>query len=290
MLTLSEYRKLIELDNEFAGNDMTLSEENHVEAVDKLLFRLNKFVEKIADVNSLKNYAQKRQLLRATLNTLAPFTLKKDDIRLLDNLLQSELQGKKITAATSIPTQKNAGNTAIKIWQGDITTLKADAIVNAANSAMLGCFQPLHACIDNAIHSGAGVQLRDDCAKIMELQSHSEPTGTAKITKAYNLPARYVLHTVGPIVQGAVTLEHERLLADSYTNCLEVAKEIQSIRSIAFCCISTGVFGYPPEPAAQTAFKTVVDWVENHPNVFDIIVFNVFSNRDRDIYQTIFQQ
>ena len=144
----------------------------------------------------------------------------------------------------------------IILWQGDITRLDADAIVNAANSQLLGCFRPGHNCIDNVIHSAAGLQLREECAEIMRRQGHEEPTGQAKITGGYNLPAKYVLHTVGPIIMERVTEEDCELLASCYRSCLKLAEE-NSLKSVAFCCISTGVFRFPKEEAARIAVSTV---------------------------------
>ncbi|WP_432524013.1 macro domain-containing protein [Kineococcus sp. SYSU DK006] len=169
------------------------------------------------------------------------------------------------------------------LWRGDITTLAADAIVNAANSALLGCFHPGHACIDNAIHAAAGPGLRADCATIMAAQGYPEPTGTAKVTRGHHLPARYVLHTVGPIVDGPLQQRHERALTAAYRSCLDVAAEVGA-RTVAFCSISTGVFGYPKAPAAHTALTTVAEWLQARPGVFDLVVFDVFSPSDENLY------
>lgn len=170
------------------------------------------------------------------------------------------------------------------LWQGDITTLKVDAIVNAANHQLLGCFIPYHRCIDNAIHSQAGLQLRLECYQLMEEQGHLEPTGQAKLTKAYNLPAKYVIHTVGPIVQGELRKNDEDLLVSSYQSCLKLAVE-NGIESLAFCCISTGEFHFPNQRAAELAVKTVHDFMIEHPQIK--IVFNVFKDEDLNIYKEI---
>lgn len=170
------------------------------------------------------------------------------------------------------------------LWQGDITTLKVDAIVNAANNQLLGCFIPYHRCIDNAIHSQAGLQLRLECYQLMEEQGHLEPTGQAKLTKAYNLPAKYVIHTVGPIVQKELRKNDEDLLVSSYQSCLKLAVE-NGIESLAFCCISTGEFHFPNQRAAELAVKTVQDFMIEHPQVK--IVFNVFKDEDLNIYKKI---
>ena len=171
----------------------------------------------------------------------------------------------------------------IYLWKGDITTLKCGAIVNAANSGMTGCYQPCHNCIDNCIHTFAGIRLRLECAEIMEKQGFPEPTGRAKITRAYNLPCDYVIHTVGPIVRGKLTAEHCSLLKSCYNSCLEAAAE-NHIDSIAFCCISTGVFGFPKREAAEIAVRTVRDFLKSHRIK---VIFNVFGNEDNDIYRKI---
>ena len=168
---------------------------------------------------------------------------------------------------------------------GDITRIEADAIVNAANSGMTGCYIPCHGCIDNAIHTYAGVQLRLECAGLMVKQGRPEPTGQAKITQAYNLPCRYVLHTVGPIVHGALTKEHERQLASCYRSCLELARE-KNIKSLAFCCVSTGEFHFPSQRAAEIAVETVKAWQAQHPGEREV-VFNVFKDSDRAIYEKL---
>ena len=171
----------------------------------------------------------------------------------------------------------------IYLWRGDITTLKCGAIVNAANSGMTGCWQPCHSCIDNCIHTFAGVRLRYECGKIMKAQGHEEPTGKAKITSAYDLPCDYVIHTVGPIVDSILTDEHRRLLESSYKSCLEIAVQ-NGIGSIAFCCISTGVFGFPQDKAAEIAVRTVREFRKSH----DIqVIFNVFKEDDHEIYKRL---
>lgn len=171
----------------------------------------------------------------------------------------------------------------IYLWKGDITTLRCGAIVNAANSGMTGCYQPCHSCIDNCIHTFAGVRLRYKCNEIMQAQGHEEPTGKAKITPAYNLPCDYVIHTVGPIVQGKLTDEHCRLLESSYKSCLDMAVQ-NGIDSIAFCCISTGVFGFPQKEAAEIAVRTIRKFRKVH----DIkVIFNVFKEDDHEIYKRL---
>lgn len=176
------------------------------------------------------------------------------------------------------------------LWQGDITTLKVDAIVNAANSQLLGCFAPLHACIDNCIHTFAGIQLRLACNELMKKQGHEEGTGLCKITPAYNLPSRFVLHTVGPIITTVVSAREKIQLASCYKNCLETAGSNQ-LESVAFCCISTGVFRFPAELAAQIAVETVEKWLSENPDSsVKKVIFNVFGNKDLEIYKKVLSQ
>jgi len=162
--------------------------------------------------------------------------------------------------------------------------------VNAANEQLLGCFQPFHACIDNAIHAAAGPRLREDCARLMAAQGHPEPTGVAKATRGYNLPARYVLHTVGPIVERTLGPQHEEALAASYCACLDLAVAIGDVRTVVFCCISTGVFGFPKRPAARIALRTVGGWLRDRAGALDRVVFNVFGDEDRQVYAALLQE
>ena len=225
-------------------------------------------------------YNQKR-LLRSLFNIRMPKETSEDFLQIQDVYLQEENRRKGITDIADLqPVQDD-----IYLWQGDITTLRCDAIVNAANSQMLGCFRPCHGCIDNAIHTFAGVQLRRNCNEIMQKQGHNEPTGQAKITPAYNLPCKYVLHTVGPIVSGRLTEEHCELLKSCYLSCLKLAEK-NSCKSIAFCCISTGVFGFPQREAAQIAADTVKEYKEeNHSDIK--VIFNVFKDSDLAIYREV---
>ncbi|MDX3587406.1 MULTISPECIES: protein-ADP-ribose hydrolase [Streptomyces] len=235
--------------------------------------------------------AAARRLLRAVLTVRQPDPLPTRAARVLDALLAGERLARDTTDAASLPTVRDtlphaayrAADRTV-LWQGDITTLGADAVVNAANSALLGCFAPMHPCIDNALHAAAGPRLRTDCHTIMSLQGHPEPTGTAKITRGYHLPARYVLHTVGPIVDGPVLSEHQQALAASYRACLDLAAEAGGIRSLTFCGISTGVFGYPKAPAARIALDSVAEWLDLHPGRLDRVIFNVYADDDRAAY------
>lgn len=221
------------------------------------------------------------QMFRALVNVRLPKPASEKFLAAQDEFLQAMIAGKGITDIADLrPVRDN-----LYLWRGDITTLRVDAIVNAANSQMLGCFAPPHKCIDNAIHTSAGVQLRLACDVIMKQQSHPEPTGQAKITAAYNLPSKYVLHTVGPIVQGQVTDEDRRLLASCYHSCLALAEQHQ-IESVAFCCVSTGLFCFPNREAAEIAVDTVSGWL-NSSRYVKKVVFNVFTEKDQQIYEAL---
>lgn len=225
--------------------------------------------------------AARKRLLRSLMNVRPPKPAAKDFLNVQDEYLREERAEKGIISLEDISFVKSG----IYLWQGDITRLSVDAVVNAANSAMLGCFVPCHGCIDNAIHSAAGIQLRLECSRIMERQKMKEPVGKAKITGAYNLPCRYVLHTVGPTVHGEVTRRDCALLSDCYRSCLELAAEYQ-LKSIAFCCISTGEFHFPNEAAAEIAIQTVKDYQQENPGDMEV-VFNVFKDCDYEIYRQL---
>jgi O-acetyl-ADP-ribose deacetylase (regulator of RNase III) len=209
----------------------------------------------------------------------------------LDAILQHDLRASREVGADELPSGGHEiPNTwfrpldGIALWQGDITRLRADAIVNAANAQLLGCFQPFHACIDNAIHWAAAPKMREDCGRIMAAQGHVEATGFAKITRGYNLPARFVLHTVGPVVRGHLTEAHRRDLARCYRTCLDVAAGVGGIRTLAFCAISTGAFAFPKVPAAAVALNAVAAWMEERPRALSKVIFVVFSDEDRAAY------
>ena len=225
---------------------------------------------------------EQRQLLRGLMNVRAPQRICADFLQVQDDYLQDETAAKGITDLADLtPVQPG-----LYLWQGDITALRCDAIVNAANSGMTGCYVPNHRCIDNCIHTFAGVQLRLYCEEMMEAQGHTEPTGQAKITPAYNLPCRYVLHTVGPIVGGHLTETHCRQLADCYRSCLSLAAE-NGLKSVAFCCISTGEFHFPNEKAAEIAVATVKEFLAQKETSVEKVIFNVFKDRDREIYEEL---
>ncbi len=227
--------------------------------------------------------ASQRRLLRSLMNVRPPMPLQPDFLAVQDALLRAECAARGVVDADALPV--TAADPHLAIWQGDITRLKADAIVNAANSALLGCFVPCHGCIDNAIHSAAGLQLRDECHRLMEQQGHPEPNGSAKLTGGYNLPARYVLHTVGPIVRGRVTERDRAELAGCYRACLRTAAE-QGLKSVAFCCISTGEFHFPNQEAAEIAVGTVTEFLRCNTSIQKVI-FNVFKELDAAIYRAL---
>ena len=221
------------------------------------------------------------QLLRGLLNIREPRRIGTDFLQIQDAYLQEETAAKGITDIADLtPLQPG-----LYLWQGDITTLKCDAIVNAANSDMTGCYCPNHSCIDNAIHTYAGVQLRLACAEIIDRQGHPEPTGQAKITAAFDLPCRYVLHTVGPIINGRVTKADKELLSSCYRSCLELAAE-KGLESVAFCCISTGEFHFPNQLAAEIAVQTVKEFLQT-PTSIKKVIFNVFKDMDKKIYERL---
>ncbi len=228
----------------------------------------------------------KRDLIRAFLTIRPAGNVSEELANLNDALLQEELKHITITDSATIASFPYAGRK-VSVWKGDITRLKVDAIVNAANNQMLGCFIPFHTCIDNVIHDAAGVQLRRDCGVIMDLQGKLEATGIAKITRGYNLPSSFVIHTVGPIVQGALTESDKALLASSYFACLDQAEEMQ-LFSIAICAISTGVFGFPKEAAVDVAKAAIQNWLKLHPkSSVQHIIMNAFDEDTYRLYEDV---
>lgn len=222
-----------------------------------------------------------KDLLRSLMNVRLPAPVSQEFLKIQDEYLQQAIAEKGVTDLRDLTPV--TGN--LYLWQGDITLLRVDAIVNAANSGMLGCFQPLHTCIDNCIHTFAGVQLRSRCNEIMTAQGYDEPTGRAKITPAYNLPSKYVIHTVGPIVRGPLNERHRAELASCYRACLALAEE-NACESMAFCCISTGVFGFPQREAARIAVDTVKSVLAETGSPLKV-VFNVFKDEDLYLYQAL---
>ena len=251
---------------------------------EKRLFLIRSLLKENPEYRDLSIPAEpesQRQLLRRLMNIRAPQRIGAGFLKMQDAYLQGETAAKGITDVADLtPIQPG-----LYLWQGDITTLKCDAIVNAANSGMTGCYIPNHRCIDNAIHTFAGVELRLACAELMEQQGYPEPTGRAKITPAFNLPCKYVLHTVGPIIDGRVTKADKELLASCYRSCLALAAE-NNLESVAFCCISTGEFHFPNELAAQIAVETVKDFLKKQTSVKKVI-FNVFKDLDKAIYEKL---
>ena len=237
----------------------------------------------------------KRTVLRSLMNIRMPGLMPADVLKVQDEYLQERIRENGIVKIEEIPTIAEQGSShdhagCISIWKGDITRLAADAIVNAANSQMLGCFIPNHRCIDNCIHTFAGIQLRAECGRQMSMlrekygPDYEQPTAVPMLTDGYNLPAKKVIHIVGPIVEYGLTDELEEDLAVCYRNALDMSLE-NGIRSIAFCCISTGVFHFPNERAANIAVRTVTDWLSEHEDGMDRVIFNVFNDRDRSYYE-----
>ena len=228
------------------------------------------------------NYDEKRLFLRGIINLREPKPISENILKLEDELLKQELKEKTVTDVRNIKETEDK----ISVWQGDITTLKIEAIVNAGNSYLLGCFIPNHSCVDNIIHSKAGIRMRLECNDIMK--GSEIETGSAIITKGYNLPSKYVIHTVGPIVQGTLTDKEIKELETCYISCLDLAKK-HNLKTIAFPCISTGIFHFPKDKASTIAVNTVRNYLKNHPNTFDKIVFNVFTREDKDCYDRLFK-
>lgn len=233
------------------------------------------------DIEIPQDFEEQRALLRALMNVRMEKGINGEFIKVQNEYLQDETKRKGIVDIDDLEPIKNG----IYLWQGDITTLRCDAIVNAANSGMTGCYVPNHRCIDNCIHSFAGIQLRLECDEIMKKQGHGEPTGEAKITNSYNLPCKYIIHTVGPIINGKLTSEDCDLLESCYKSCLELASK-NNLESIAFCCISTGEFHFPNDKAAQIAVKTVEEFMKKETGLKKVI-FNVFKDMDKEIYRKL---
>ena len=251
---------------------------------EKRLFLIRRLLKEQPRYSSMQIPAgtdDQKSMLRSLMNIRMPGAIDEEFLSVQDEYLrQVSVEKGTVTISDMEEIQPD-----IYIWKGDITRLKVGAIVNAANSGMTGCYRPCHNCIDNCIHTYAGIQLRLTCAEIMEEQGYDEPTGQAKITPAYNLPCDYVIHTVGPIVQGKLTQEHEELLSSCYRSCLEIA-DANQVDSIAFCCISTGVFMFPNERAAEIAVKTIKEYKEKTGSSIQVI-FNVFKDLDEEIYREL---
>jgi O-acetyl-ADP-ribose deacetylase (regulator of RNase III) len=298
-LTLDQYRQQIKLDEPYPNEcGSPLSAEERAAIIGRLLDQLVR-VERLTNLAKLPEaYESQRRLLQGLLNIRPPQPLDKAFLDDIDRLLQDETKRKEIVDGGGLPvvpdmlqarSLKNIDK--LVLWKGDISRLRVDAIVNAANEQMLGCFQPLHNCIDNVIHTAAGPLLRQDCQTIMDIQQHREQTGDAKITRAYNLPSRFVLHTVGPIIGSEEVSDFQQhQLASCYSNCLALADQLPDIKTVAFPCISTGVFNFPREVATEIAILTVGEWLSSNCHHFERIIFNVFLQEDLDGYIQAFQR
>ncbi len=276
---------------------------------ERRLYLINELLkERNEDCDIPDDEKSQKDLLRSLMNIRQPLPVSSEFLQIQDEYLQEVNRGRGCTDVCDLESVKEIIGSSptmtkdvipmldtgiskkLYLWQGDITTLKVDAIVNAANSQLLGCFAPLHACIDNCIHTFAGIQLRLACNELMKKQGHEEGTGLCKITPAYNLPSRFVLHTVGPIITTVVSTREKIQLASCYKNCLETASSNQ-LESVAFCCISTGVFRFPAVLAAQIAVETVEKWLsENLDSSVKKVIFNVFGNKDLEIYKKVLSQ
>lgn len=240
------------------------------------------------DLQTPPDVKGQREVLRSLMNIRMPRGMSSEVLEAQDEYLQERAKEKGIVGLADIPVLKDC----MSVWQGDISRLAVDAIVNAANSQMLGCFVPMHTCIDNCIHTFAGIQLRAECARKMNQMrarygpDYEQPTAVPMLTDAYNLPANKVIHVVGPIVQNQLTPKLEQDLADCYRNTLDLCLE-EGLRSVAFCCISTGVFRFPNRRAAEIAVATVTDWLATHEGAMDRVIFNVFKDEDRELYHEL---
>lgn len=228
------------------------------------------------------SYEKKRRLVREQMNVRPALPVPQEILEIQDRLFWTESVERGIVSVDGIPEITNG----VSLWEGDITRLNADAIVNAANSALLGCFLPGHNCIDNVIHSAAGMQLRDSCAKIVAQIGREAETGESFITLAYNLPSKYVLHTVGPMVRRELDDAKRQQLRSAYISCMNLAEE-NGLKSVAFNCISTGVFNFPRSEAAEIAVGAVLNWKLRHPDSSIKVVFDTFLPEDTAIYEGI---
>lgn len=268
---------------------------------ERLYYLVEKFKEdsvKYRDMEVSDNQEERRVLLRSLMNIRMPRDMGEEVLKVQDEYLSERAREKGIVTLGDIQTvakalhSKHRHKDKLSIWQGDITRLQVGAIVNAANSQMLGCFIPMHTCIDNCIHTFAGVQLRGACNEYMNSMrkryghNYEEPTGEAFLTDGYNLPAEYVIHTVGPIVEGRLKDGHRNDLKKCYQSIMECCVK-NKIRSVAFCCISTGVFHFPNDTAAQIAVDTVSQFLDTSSEAFDRVIFNVFKDFDKEIYEEL---
>ena len=258
------------------------------ERLDYLVEEFKADSDEYKDLRTPSNGDEKRRILRSLMNIRMPKEMSPEVLKVQDEYLTERANEKGVVNLSDIPVIRDG----LSIWQGDITRLSVDAIVNAANSQMLGCFVPMHTCIDNCIHTFAGVQLRSECNRQMsELRirygrDYEQPTAVPMLTDAYNLPAKKVVHIVGPIVQYRLTPELEKDLENCYRNTMDMCAG-NELKSVAFCCISTGVFHFPNKRAAEIAVKTVTDWLSNNPGKVERVIFNVFKDEDKTIYEKL---
>jgi O-acetyl-ADP-ribose deacetylase (regulator of RNase III) len=298
-LALDQYRQQIKLDEPYQKKyGSPLSAEEKATIVTRLLDRLIRR-ERLADIGRLPaTYESQRRLLHGLLNIRPPQPLDGAFLNDINRLLQDETNRSEIVDGRDLPVVSDAmplrrlrNLDQLVLWKGNISRLRVDAIVNAANEQLLGCFQPLHNCIDNVIHTAAGPLLRQDCQSIMDIQQNREQTGDAKITRAYNLPSKFVLHTVGPIIGHEGVRDFQRhQLASCYRSCLALADRLPNIKTMAFPCISTGVFNFPREMAMEIAILAVTEWLSNNRHHFERVIFNVYLQEDLDGYLQAFQR
>ena len=276
-----------------------MKEMTQTERLDYLVEEFKEDSVRYRDLETPKDTEGKKRILRSLMNIRMPRRMDARVTEVQDEYLKERIRENGIVMLPQIPTIAARGSTHafadhISIWQGDITRLAVDAIVNAANSQMLGCFVPMHTCIDNCIHTFAGIQLRAECSRQMNQlrikfgSDYEQPTAVPMLTEGYNLPAKKVIHIVGPIVDGRLTKALEQDLADCYKNTLDMCLE-NGLKSVAFCCISTGVFHFPNKRAAQIAVKTVTDWLLEHPTAMERVIFNVFKDEDKAYYEAELQ-
>ncbi len=258
------------------------------ERLDYLVEEFKEDSREYSDCETPEDIEGKKRFLRSLMNIRMPRKMPENVIRIQDDYLKEKKKKKGIVTISDIPEIRDG----LSIWQGDITRLFVDAIVNAANSQMLGCFVPMHTCIDNCIHTFAGVQMRAECNRQMNQlrirygSDYEQPTASPILTDGYNLPSKKVIHIVGPIVRDQLTPALEKDLEDCYRNTLDMCED-NDLKSVAFCCISTGVFHFPNQRAAEIAVKTVTDWIEGHPGEMERVIFNVFKEEDKAIYEKL---
>ena len=276
-----------------------MKEMTQTERLDYLVEEFKEDSVRYRDLETPKDTEGKKRILRSLMNIRMPRRMDARVTEVQDEYLKERIRENGIVTLSKIPKIADQGSThafadKLSIWQGDITRLAVDAIVNAANSQMLGSFVPMHTCIDNCIHTFAGIQLRAECSKQMNQlrikygNDYEQPTAVPMLTDGYNLPAKKVIHIVGPIVEGRLTKDLEQDLADCYKNTLDMCLE-NGLRSVAFCCISTGVFHFPNKRAAEIAVETVTEWLSAHPDALERVIFNVFKDEDKAYYEAELQ-